>query len=151
MRRISTMDISSMMTASAFMGLSSFRWKASSLSSPKPYSSRRCMVLASRPVASVMRFAARPVGAASSAFRPSSSSKSIIQLIAVVFPVPGPPVITVTPCCIAWITASRCWSARLIWFFSSNRRILYSRSLNCRIERSAAKSISIRAVPASAW
>ena len=77
-RLMSTIDISSMMITSASRGFSSFRSKCmpSSRFSPElplffgsatgaPVSSRRrWIVFASYPVASVMRFAARPVGAA---------------------------------------------------------------------------------------
>src|SRR5450756_2176971 len=64
MRRISTIDTSSMMITSVSMGLVSLRWNASSPSVPKLYSSNRWMVLASQPVVSVILLAARPVGAA---------------------------------------------------------------------------------------
>ncbi len=50
------------------------------------------MVLAGLPVTSLMRFAARPVGAASATLSPSSSNSWRIPFRVVVFPVPGPPV-----------------------------------------------------------
>ena len=52
------------------------------------------MVLASTPVASVMRFAARPVGAQSSSRTPLAARILRIELTIVVLPTPGPPVIT---------------------------------------------------------
>ena len=99
----SIIEASSAMMQSASSGFSAFREKAPS--SP-PYSSSRWMVFASAPVASVIRLAARPVGAHSSTwFSPLSSSR--MQLIMVVFPVPGPPVITKTPVSSARTMASR--------------------------------------------
>ena len=54
------------------------------------------MVFASRPEASWSRRAARPVGAASVGFKPTSASATSSERSSVVLPVPGPPVITVT-------------------------------------------------------
>ena len=54
------------------------------------------MVRASCPVASVMRLAALPVGAASATVSPARLSSRMMQLITVVLPVPGPPVMTTT-------------------------------------------------------
>ena len=105
----STIDISSMITASASRGLSSF---LSNFSPPsresweRPYSSSLWMVLASMPVASVMRFAALPVGAARRHSRPSFLKSFITALMVVVFPVPGPPVRTKTPWHSAFSTAA---------------------------------------------
>ena len=59
----STIEVSSTTSRSQSSGLSSLRLKPPPLGST---SSRRWMVLASKPVASVMRLAARPVGAHSS-------------------------------------------------------------------------------------
>ena len=74
---ISTMDISSMITTSASNGFSWFLSKfAFLLSSPDNAlfsSNSRCIVLASNPVASVILFAARPVGAARKISIPSDS------------------------------------------------------------------------------
>ena len=50
------------------------------------------MVFASIPVASESRFAALPVGAASSTDAPASRRAEMIPRVVVVFPVPGPPV-----------------------------------------------------------
>ena len=56
---MSSMELSSTMRKSVLSGLSSVRLK------PVPWnSSSRWMVLASRPITSAMRWAARPVGAA---------------------------------------------------------------------------------------
>src|ERR1700692_4280650 len=65
----STMEVSSTTRKSQSSGLSPFRLK------PPPFgstSSSRWMVLASNPVASVMRLAARPVGAHSNRLTPFS-------------------------------------------------------------------------------
>ena len=98
------MDISSTITTSASSGLSSSRAKP--WPSP-PYSSSRCSVRAEHPVASLMRLAARPVGAQSST-RPMRRIRRMMQLMDVVLPVPGPPVTTVTPSVTAASTALRC-------------------------------------------
>ena len=54
------------------------------------------MVLASKPVASVMRLAARPVGAQSRSLAPFAARIPRIALTIVVLPTPGPPVMTRT-------------------------------------------------------
>ena len=54
------------------------------------------MVLASRPVLSASRLAARPVGAASATFDSLAASTLRIELTRVVLPTPGPPVTTST-------------------------------------------------------
>ena len=72
------------------------------------YSSRRWMVLASRPQASASRRAARPVGAASVGLTPRWTSATSSERSSVVLPVPGPPVITVTLLCSAHRSAARC-------------------------------------------
>lgn len=54
------------------------------------YSRRRCMVFASCPVVSLIRFAALPVGAASRIFVPTAEYSFRTALMIVVFPVPGP-------------------------------------------------------------
>ncbi len=106
---ISTMDISSIMMISASRGFSSFRSNRILEVSPSPgtpfNSRRRCMVFASYPVASVIRLAARPVGAARRISISSSSKYRIIVLMVVVFPVPGPPVIIRRPLFTASATA----------------------------------------------
>ena len=55
-------------------------------------SRRRCKVLAVVPVASVIRFAALPVGAAKATFKPIFCSASRYIFKIVVLPTPGPPV-----------------------------------------------------------
>ncbi|OQC35353.1 MAG: hypothetical protein BWX66_01619 [Deltaproteobacteria bacterium ADurb.Bin058] len=80
-----------MTTQSASRGLCSSRMK-------RPFwglnSNSLCSVLASRPVASFMRMAALPVGAAKAVFNAAWSARLKIAPITVVFPVPGPPVKT---------------------------------------------------------
>ena len=74
-RRMSTIDISSMMTQSASSGLCSLRSNRACTKPPSsglPFtSSSRWIVFASYPVASLMRLAARPVGAAHTTFSPA--------------------------------------------------------------------------------
>ena len=126
------MDISSIMMTSASRGFSSFLSKCiPMLWAPFPdlgapgitgaslpgiptgtSSSMRWMVLASYPVASVIRLAARPVGAARSISIPSISKYRMIVLMVVVLPVPGPPVITNSPLFTASYTAFSCSSSR---------------------------------------
>src|SRR5262249_42482587 len=59
-------------------------------------SSSRWMVLASKPVASVMRLAARSVGAHSKSFAPFADRMRRMALTRVGLPTPGPPVVTRT-------------------------------------------------------
>ena len=66
-----------------------------SLLSSLVISSSLCIVFASFPVVSVILLAALPVGAHNTYFLSKFSNISIIHFIIVVFPVPGPPVITV--------------------------------------------------------
>ena len=54
------------------------------------------MVLASMPVASLIRLAALPVGAASRTRSPAFFSAAMMPCVVVVLPVPGPPVSTMT-------------------------------------------------------
>ena len=65
------------------------------------------------PVVSVMRLAARPVGAARTILLVASENISNIAFVIVVFPVPGPPVMTVILLVMADFTASICFSASL--------------------------------------
>ncbi len=115
-RLISTIDISSIISTSVSSGLLSLRSKCAAAPSSIPFesSSRRWMVLASCPVVSFIRFAARPVGAASKISMPSASKKLMIALIVVVFPVPGPPVSKESPLLAAVRTACA-------WCSSSSR------------------------------
>jgi hypothetical protein len=62
----------------------------------EPTSSSRWMVLASKPVASVIRFAARPVGAHSRRLVHFAARIRRMALTIVVLPTPGPPVVTNT-------------------------------------------------------
>ena len=89
----STMEVSSTTNRSQSSGLSSPRLK------PPPFgstSSSRWMVFASRPVASFMRLAARPVGAQSRRLTSFAASMRRMALTMVVLPTPGPPVMTST-------------------------------------------------------
>ena len=110
-RSVSIIDVSSMKTASQRSGFFSPRLN---LVTPEPSSkstsSSRWTVLASTPVSSVIRLAARPVGAASATFSPICPSSRMIAEIAVVFPVPGPPVRIMRGEVTAVMIASR-WSA----------------------------------------
>ena len=71
------------------------------------------MVLAGFPVASAIRLAARPVGAARLMRLVSFSKRLIMALMMVVLPVPGPPVSTMTLFLAAMRTASAWASASL--------------------------------------
>ena len=68
------------------------------------------MVAASKPVASVMRLAALPVGAASPTESCRSNKARTMTRMMVVLPVPGPPVMTMSPAFKAAFTALRCSS-----------------------------------------
>src|SRR3954454_9279428 len=70
------------------------------------------MVLASKPVASVIRLAARPVGAQSNRLTPLAARIRRIALTMVVLPTPGPPVMTRTFDVRARRIAAACVSAR---------------------------------------
>ena len=87
------MEVSSTTSRSQSSGLSSPRLKPPALGST---SNSRWMVLASKPVASVMRLAARPVGAHSKMSVPLAARMRRMALTMVVFPTPGPPVMTST-------------------------------------------------------
>ena len=82
-----------MTSRSQSSGLSLSRLKPPPLGST---SSSRWMVLASNPVASVIRLAARPVGAHSNRLTPLAARMRRIELTMVVLPTPGPPVMTST-------------------------------------------------------
>ena len=113
------------------------------------------MVLASRPVASPMRLAARPVGAHRAYSVPISSKRVITKRKMVVLPVPGPPVITNAPAFNANSTAwrwagarviSSCCSNRAIWAFGRKKglsKALWPWSRNSR----RAQSCSVRNMP----
>ena len=91
--RTSTIEVSSTTSRSQSSGFASSRRK------PPPFGStsrRRWIVLASKPVASFMRLAARPVGAHSKSFTPFAERMRRMALTMVVLPTPGPPVTTST-------------------------------------------------------
>ena len=72
------------------------------------YCNIRCIVCVSRPVVSPSLLAARPVGAARRIVCPSDSRSLMIIFTVVVFPVPGPPVITSSPWFMDSLTAVIC-------------------------------------------
>ena len=92
----STILISSTITASASSGSFSVFWKLT-IPSVQFMPSRRWMVWASIPVSSLIRLAARPVGAASTISSPIFCNRATIPRTVVVLPVPGPPVRISTP------------------------------------------------------
>jgi hypothetical protein len=93
MSMTSTIEDSSTTSRSQSSGLSSPRLNPPPLGST---SSNRWMVLASKPVASVIRLAARPVGAHSKSSVPFAARIRRMALTIVVLPTPGPPVMTST-------------------------------------------------------
>ena len=106
------MLISSTMTASASSGSFSVFWNVSWwVASFQLMPKSRWTVWASMPVSSLMRLAARPVGAASWISRPMFKSSATMPRTVVVLPVPGPPVRMSTPARAANSTAWRCWGA----------------------------------------
>ena len=113
-RIASIMDASSIIITSQSSGFFSLRANFWESSSPHSTSSKRWIVLASLPVSSVMRFAALPVGAASSIFRFRFSKRFIIAFNVVVLPVPGPPVSTKIPLSKASKIAWRCKASNFI-------------------------------------
>ena len=120
---MSIMELSSIIKASPSRGLVSF------LLNLKPWlpslftSSVLWIVMDLWCVASSIRFAARPVGAAHNTDNPCFLSILMIPLTVVVFPVPGPPVKINTSDLHAAIMASRCLSA-YSRFFSSPSTLL---------------------------
>ncbi|VIG04902.1 Uncharacterised protein [Clostridioides difficile] len=126
---MSTIDTSSTIITSEFIGSSSSLKKVKSSSVENPISSNLCIVFASLLEVSLILFAALPVGAAKVTLLPLFSNMSIIALIVVVLPVPGPPVIINTPLLTDSLTAKICFSANLIFLFSSKTLISLSISI----------------------
>ena len=121
---MSTIEHSSMISASqASLSSSSLPKTTVSPSSDIFAPSMRWMVDASMPHSSLMRFAARPVGAARYVSSSSSSYMASTALSMVVFPVPGPPVMTSMRFFAARAIASRCMGAYLMPFAVSRRSI----------------------------
>ena len=89
----STIDVSSTTSRPHRSGLSASRLNPPVLGST---SSRRWIVFASNPVASLIRLAARPVGAHSRISTPLADRMRRIASTIVVLPTPGPPVMTAT-------------------------------------------------------
>ena len=110
------MEVSSTTSNPQANGLDSLRVN---LPVPGSISSRRWIVLASMPVVSVSRFAARPVGAHNRHFTFFALRMVKMELTKVVLPTPGPPVMTTTRfsrtvfSASRWLGASvllvRCW------------------------------------------
>ena len=82
-------------------------------------SSRRWIVLASRPVLSVKRFAARPVGAQSAIVTALAIRIFSSELTRVVLPTPGPPVMTI-------ILEARAARSAVFWLSASASFVLCS-------------------------
>ena len=118
---MSGIELSSMLIIPVIKGLAALR--SNPLMSGR-YSSRRWMVLPSKPVVSVMRLAAFPVGAASENSRCSSVRTRIrgasfchasqMTRSVWVFPVPGPPVRMAIRSLSAMMAPSRCSDDSLI-------------------------------------
>ena len=143
----STIETSSTTSRSASSGCSSWRLKPPWAGSA---SSSRCRVLASRPVASLIRLAARPVGAASAMAGVLARRICRMVLTSVVLPTPGPPVITSTLARSASRTASRWLSARVIPALRSAQGIACSGSTAGQGGRPARSRRSRSAMPCSA-
>ena len=99
-------EVSSTISRSQLSGSSS-SWVGPS---PGIQPSAECTVRAAIPLASVIRIAARPVGATSSTLAPWPVAIAPIVLIDAVLPVPGPPVIRDSRCSNAATTPARCSS-----------------------------------------
>src|SRR5680860_572332 len=121
--KTSTIEVSSTTKRSQSSGLSLLRVKPPALRST---SRVRWIVLGSNLVASVMRFAARPVGAQSSRVTPFADRMRRIELTMEVFPTPGPPVMTRTFDTRASRIAATCLSAnaRPVFLFDPEQRFL---------------------------
>ena len=101
-----------MLASSTTIRSASSGWSRSKLGSPPGRScSSRCTVVAGCPDSSVNRFAARPVGAASTIFARFAAASVITDLTVNDLPQPGPPVSTATRCVSASRTACSCSAA----------------------------------------
>ena len=107
------------------------------------------MVLASSPVCSVMRLAARPVGAANATRTPLATSRRKIVSSRVVLPTPGPPVTTATLEPSTSFRASRCEVARVLPVRLSTQGMALSRSISGQGGGPDARSISRDAIACS--
>ena len=142
----STIEVSSTTSRSQSSGFSSVREKPPCFGS---ISSRRWMVLASIPVCSVMRLAARPVGAASATRTPLATSRRKMVSSSVVLPTPGPPVTTATLEPSTSFKASRCEAARVLPVRPSTQGMALSRSISGQGAGPDARSISLEAIACS--
>ena len=147
MSSTSTIDVSSTTTRSPSSGWSwSFR-KPPFLGST---SSSRWIVFASRPVASLRRLAARPVGAQSSTRAPFAARMRRIAVMIVVLPTPGPPVTTRTFETRASRTAIFWLSASSSPVFPSTQGIALSGSIAGHAGRPAPSTLRRSAIACSA-
>ena len=87
------------------------------------------MVFASKPVVSVSRFAARPVGAHSKHFTPLARRIIRIEFTSVVLPTPGPPVMTTTRFPKTVFSASRWLGASVLPVRRSHHATALSKSI----------------------
>ena len=101
--------------------------------------------MASCPQVSLIRLAARPVGAVSAKEIFSLRKMSVMALMTVVLPVPGPPVTTVTPPDTASRMARFCCSSYSKPYFSS-RYAVSSSTPSSRTSGSACESAASRSV-----
>src|SRR5262249_46989645 len=143
----STMDVSSTTSRSQSMAFSSLRRKLPVLGS---VSRRRWIVLASRPVLSDSRFAARPVGAQSSIPTVLASRIFSRELTSVGLPTPGPPVITSTLAPSATRMASFWLSASAIFVPPSTQGIALSALIGGQGGSPTASARSLLAISRSA-
>ena len=128
-RKRSTIELSSTMTASKGKGLSLSRLNPRLAGSN---SSKRCKVFASKPAISPNLWAARPVGAAKPIFLPMPCQSATMVFWVKVFPVPGPPVRTITRDEAALITASSCCGEslmRLLWVYRCIQSLTRGKSI----------------------
>jgi len=106
------------------------------------------MVLASRPLDSSRRLAARPVGAASSTRRPERAATRVRRIV--VLPVPGPPVRISTFSRSAAARASACGGSRVSPRLPWARAMSFSGPALSAVRGAAARRWISRAIPASA-
>ena len=122
----STIEVSSTTRSPQASGLDSLRVKRPV---PGSISSRRWIVFASKPVVSVSRFAARPVGAHSRHFTPLARRIIRMEFTSVVLPTPGPPVMTTTRFARTVFSASRWLGASVLPVCCSHHATAFSKSI----------------------
>src|SRR6202008_1810121 len=99
---------------------------------------------------SLRRFAARPVGAHSKQLSFFARRINRIESTSVVFPTPGPPVITKTRDSSAFLRASRCVDASSLPVFRWHQAIAFSTSIGGKHDGALANFLSKQAMPSSA-